>query len=44
VTATVHHSSILRARDEDREREIQAFVADLAITARKLESIRTAGT
>jgi len=44
VTATVHPSSILRARDEDREREMRAFVDDLTVTARKLESIRTTDT
>jgi len=44
VTATVHPSSILRARDEDRELEMKAFVADLTVAARKLGSIRTATT
>ena len=44
VTATVHPSSILRARDEDREREMAAFVADLTAAARTLGSIRTANT
>ena len=29
VTATIHPSAILRADDEDREREYAAFVADL---------------
>jgi uracil-DNA glycosylase family protein len=36
VTATVHPSSILRARDEDRDREMAAIVADLSTAARKL--------
>ena len=40
VTATVHPSSILRAPDEDREREMAAFVDDLRIVARKLETLR----
>jgi uracil-DNA glycosylase len=44
VTATVHPSSILRARDEDRERETAAFVADLIHVARKLEAMRASGT
>ncbi len=44
VTATVHPSSILRARDEEREHEMAAFVTDLARVARKLESIRGSGT
>jgi uracil-DNA glycosylase len=39
VTATVHPSSILRARDADRERETAAFVADLVAVARKLKEI-----
>ena len=33
VSATVHPSSILRARDADREREIAALVADLKAVA-----------
>jgi uracil-DNA glycosylase len=36
VTATVHPSSILRARDADRDREIAALVADLAKVAEVL--------
>jgi DNA polymerase len=44
VTATVHPSSILRTRDEDREREMAAFVDDLTTVARKLGSIRTTDT
>jgi DNA polymerase len=38
VTATVHPSSILRARDEDARRtEMQGFVADLGNVAAKLD-------
>jgi uracil-DNA glycosylase len=33
VTATVHPSSILRAHDEEREREVAALVADLKVVA-----------
>jgi uracil-DNA glycosylase family protein len=33
VVATVHPSSILRARDDDRERERAAFVDDLRVVA-----------
>jgi uracil-DNA glycosylase len=36
VTATVHPSSILRAHDAEREREIAALVADLEVVARVL--------
>jgi uracil-DNA glycosylase family protein len=36
ITATVHPSSILRARDESREAEMTAFVADLAAVAARL--------
>ena len=36
VTSTVHPSSILRARDEEREREIAALVADLRSVAKVL--------
>lgn len=36
--ATVHPSSILRATDEDREREYAAFVDDLAAIRRFVES------
>jgi uracil-DNA glycosylase family protein len=42
VTATVHPSSILRARDQDRDLEMKAFVADLTVAAHELGSIRTA--
>jgi len=39
VTATVHPSSILRARDDDTRRmEMKRFVADLARVAGKIES------
>lgn len=42
VMATVHPSSILRAPDEDaREREMEAFVADLSVVARSLDGART---
>jgi uracil-DNA glycosylase len=36
VTATVHPSSILRARDDEREREYAAFVEDLKQVAKHL--------
>ena len=36
VTATVHPSSILRARDEDRELQLAEFVADLRRVAELL--------
>ena len=36
VIATVHPSAILRAQDEDREREYQALVEDLRAVARAL--------
>jgi DNA polymerase len=36
VSATIHPSSILRARDADREREIAALVGDLKVVARVL--------
>ena len=36
VTATVHPSSILRAGDEEREEQMQAFVEDLKKVARSL--------
>ena len=36
--ATVHPSSILRAEDEDRERELAAFVDDLAAIKRFVEA------
>ena len=35
--ATVHPSAILRARDEDREREMELFVADLRAAAALLD-------
>lgn len=35
--ATVHPSSILRAEDEDREREYAAFLGDLTVVRRFLE-------
>ena len=38
VIATVHPSSILRARDEDREREEAAFVRDLSVAGRAIAS------
>ena len=44
MTATVHPSSILRARDEERRHELAAFITDLARAARKLEAIRASGT
>jgi uracil-DNA glycosylase family protein len=45
VTATVHPSSILRARDEAaREREFAAFVADLATVASALDHGRSNAT
>jgi DNA polymerase len=36
VLATVHPSSILRGRPEDRRRNLDAFVADLRVAATKL--------
>ena len=36
VSATVHPSSILRAHDAERDREIAAFVADLEVVAKIL--------
>jgi uracil-DNA glycosylase family protein len=36
VIATIHPSAILRAQDEDREREYQALVEDLRMVARAL--------
>ena len=36
VLATVHPSSILRGRPEDRKRNMAAFVADLQVAATKL--------
>lgn len=38
IIATVHPSSILRAPDEEaRQREMEAFVADLSVVARSLD-------
>lgn len=42
LMATVHPSSILRARDEDRDREEGAFVRDLVIAADAIASAATA--
>jgi DNA polymerase len=36
VIATIHPSAILRARDEDREREYRALVDDLRTVAARL--------
>jgi uracil-DNA glycosylase len=36
VTATVHPSSILRAPDDTRDRELREFVADLTLVAKEL--------
>ena len=36
VSATVHPSSILRAHDDERDREIAAFIADLRVVANVL--------
>jgi DNA polymerase len=41
VLATIHPSAILRARDEDRARELRAFVADLRNVRRALAGSRT---
>ena len=38
VLATVHPSAILRSRDEDRQEEMERFIADLRKVARTLES------
>jgi uracil-DNA glycosylase len=39
IVATVHPSAILRAPDdESRHAEMEAFIADLAIVARSLQS------
>ena len=40
VLATVHPSAILRSRDEDRQEELERFIADLRTVARTLESAR----
>jgi DNA polymerase len=43
VMATVHPSSILRARDDESRREQkQAFVADLKVAAREIHRLRSA--
>ena len=44
VLATVHPSSILRARDGDREDEERAFVRDLSVAARAIPSAAPDGT
>jgi DNA polymerase len=36
IIATIHPSAVLRAPDDDREKEYRHFVADLAIVARAL--------
>ncbi len=41
LMATVHPSSILRAPDEDREREEEAFVRDLIVAANAIASTAT---
>lgn len=42
IVATVHPSSILRARtDDDRHRELTAFVADLKQVARYMKDMKT---
>ena len=41
VMATIHPSSILRARDGDREREEEAFVRDLVVAANEIASAAT---
>ena len=42
ITATVHPSSILRARDDEaRRREMAAFVDDLRTVAKRLTEIAT---
>jgi DNA polymerase len=43
VVATVHPSAILRARDQDRAREREAFVADLRRVAAGLAQLREGG-
>ena len=40
VLATVHPSSILRAPDDTRRRDLAAFVADLSVAASALEAAR----
>lgn len=37
VLATIHPSALLRAEPEDREAEIQRFVADLKVAAKALK-------
>ena len=41
VMATVHPSSILRARD-DRHEQMQAFVRDLTVAAKQIQKLRRA--
>jgi len=41
VMATVHPSSILRAR-EDRHQQMQAFIRDLTVAARQIQKLRSA--
>ncbi|MEA2485808.1 MAG: uracil-DNA glycosylase [Actinomycetota bacterium] len=36
ITATVHPSSILRAPDESRDRELEEFIRDLTLVAKEL--------
>jgi DNA polymerase len=43
VTATVHPSSILRGEPSERERNFEAFVTDLEVVARLLETPPEAG-
>jgi uracil-DNA glycosylase len=44
VTATIHPSAILRQRtDDDRHREMRAFVEDLRLVTRVLDRTRRAG-
>jgi DNA polymerase len=40
AVATVHPSSVLRARDEDRARELAAFTADLRVAGEALAAVR----
>ena len=42
VMATVHPSSILRARDDRRE-QMQAFIRDLTLVAKQVRKLRKAG-
>jgi DNA polymerase len=36
VVATIHPAAVLRARDDDRERAMSGFVADLTLVAAHL--------